>query len=70
MQEIIVAILAFLAIQFLLVTLIVFAKHKLRPGGDITIRINEKKELCVPSGNKLLPTLTNQGIFISSACGI
>ena len=69
MNEIITAILCFLAIQLVLVTLIVFAKKTLLPGGNVTIKINDEKELQVEPSGKLLTTLTDQGIFISSACG-
>ncbi|MCI5167693.1 MAG: NADH:ubiquinone reductase (Na(+)-transporting) subunit F, partial [Candidatus Electrothrix sp. GM3_4] len=50
MLEIIAAVLTFLALQFLLVTLIVLAKKKLLPDGEVTIEINEKKELQVKPG--------------------
>ena len=70
MNEIITAIICFLGIQLVLVTLIVLAKKTLLPGGDITIRVNDgAKELTVEPGGKLLTTLTDQSIFISSACG-
>lgn len=69
MNEIITAILCFLGIQLILVTLIVLAKKTLLPSGDISIRINNDKELTVAPGGKLLTTLTDQSIFISSACG-
>ncbi|MCI5227689.1 MAG: NADH:ubiquinone reductase (Na(+)-transporting) subunit F [Candidatus Electrothrix sp. AX2] len=69
MLEIITALLIFLALQLLLVTLIVLAKKKLQPGGEVTILINEQKELRVKPGNRLLTTLANENIFISSACG-
>lgn len=69
MQEIIAAVLTFLALQFLLVCLIVLAKKKLQPGGEVTIEINDKKELQVKPGSRLLTTLANEEIFLSSACG-
>ncbi|MCI5219788.1 MAG: hypothetical protein D3914_11535, partial [Candidatus Electrothrix sp. LOE2] len=58
MLEIIAAVLTFLALQFLLVCLIVLAKKKLQPGGEITIEINDKKELQVKPGSRLLTTPT------------
>jgi Na+-transporting NADH:ubiquinone oxidoreductase subunit F len=69
MNEIITAIICFLAIQFILVSLIVLAKKTLRPGGEVAIMINNEKELKAEPGGKLLTTLADQGIFISSACG-
>ena len=69
MNEIIAGVTIFLAIQFILVTLIVLTKKSLLPDGDITITINEGKKLVVPPGGKLLTSLADQGIFLSSACG-
>ncbi|MDH4317868.1 MAG: NADH:ubiquinone reductase (Na(+)-transporting) subunit F [Desulfobulbaceae bacterium] len=69
MTEILTAIICFLAIQFILVACIVLAKRTLMPGGELTIMINGKKELKTKPGGKLLTTLADQGIFISSACG-
>lgn len=69
MHEILTAIICFLAIQLLLVSLIMLAKKTLRPGGEVAILINGEKKLKVESGGKLLTTLADQSIFISSACG-
>ncbi|WP_028578757.1 NADH:ubiquinone reductase (Na(+)-transporting) subunit F [Desulfogranum japonicum] len=69
MVEIIFAVLCFLSIQLVLVTLIVTAKKVLLPSGQITITVNGEKELEVQPGGKLLSTLAEQGIFLSSACG-
>ncbi len=69
MIEIMYAVLCFLSIQLVLVTLIVTAKKVLLPGGQVTITVNKSKELEVQPGGKLLTTLADQGIFLSSACG-
>lgn len=69
MDEIIGAVLFFLTIQLILVTLIVVAKRLLLPEGELTITVNEEKQLTVKPGGKLLTTLAEQGIFLSSACG-
>ena len=69
MNEIYFGILLFLTLQFILVTLIVIAKKTLLPDGDITLLINGEKEFSVPAGGKLLTTLANQGVILSSACG-
>ena len=67
---IIVAIVAFLAVTLVLVALLLFAKAKLTTSGDVTIDINDgKKVLTVAGGSTLLNTLTEQGIFLPSACG-
>ena len=69
MNEIVLGVSIFLSIQFVLVTLIVFTKKALLPDGDLTIEINENKELVTKPGGKLLTALADQGIFLSSACG-
>jgi len=69
MNEIIYAVTIFLAIQFILVTLIVVTKKTLLPDGDLAIIINDDKELTTKPGGKLLTMLADQGIFLSSACG-
>ncbi len=69
MDEIIGAVVCFLAIQLILVTLIVVAKRFLLPEGERTITVNDDKQLIVKPGGKLLTTLAEQGIFLSSACG-
>jgi Na+-transporting NADH:ubiquinone oxidoreductase subunit F len=69
MIEIIYAILAFLALQLVLVTLIVVAKKTLLPSGEITIDVNSTKQFKTRPGGKLLTTLADQGVILSSACG-
>ncbi|THB75833.1 MAG: NADH:ubiquinone reductase (Na(+)-transporting) subunit F [Desulfobulbaceae bacterium] len=69
MNEIIFGVSIFLAIQLVLVTLIVITKKSLLPDGDVTILVNDEKELTAQPGGKLLTSLADQGIFLSSACG-
>lgn len=69
MIEILYGVLCFLAIQMILVTLIVISKRTLLPEGEVTIEVNDSKKLQVKPGGKLLTTLSEQGIILSSACG-
>ncbi|GAB6194045.1 NADH:ubiquinone reductase (Na(+)-transporting) subunit F [Desulfocastanea catecholica] len=69
MTEIYYGVSCFLAIQFVLVTIIVIAKRTLLPSGEITININEEKTFQAKPGGKLLTTLSEKGIILSSACG-
>ncbi len=69
MNEIIYAVSIFLALQFILVTLIVVTKKSLLPDGDLAIIVNDDKELITKPGGKLLTALAEKGIFLSSACG-
>ncbi|WOT05976.1 NADH:ubiquinone reductase (Na(+)-transporting) subunit F [Shewanella youngdeokensis] len=61
----------FTAIVLVLVLVILFAKSKLVPSGDVTIGINddESKAIKTAAGGKLLGALAESGIFVSSACG-
>ncbi len=68
--SIIVAIAAFLVVTLILVALLLYAKAKLMPSGEVRIDINEgEKVLTVSPGSTLLSTLGNNGIFLPSACG-
>ncbi|MBN2663515.1 MAG: NADH:ubiquinone reductase (Na(+)-transporting) subunit F [Bacteroidales bacterium] len=59
----------FLIVILVLVAILLFAKSKLLPGGDVKLTINEDKELTVAAGSNLLNTLGSEKIFIPSACG-
>ena len=69
MNEIFFGVLCFLIIQLIMVTLIVLAKKTLVPSGDISILINDDKKITAEPGGKLLTTLAQQEIYLSSACG-
>jgi Na+-transporting NADH:ubiquinone oxidoreductase subunit F len=69
MAEILTAIISYLAIQFFLVGVIVAARKNLVPAGDVTILVNGEKKLAAKPGGKLLGSLAEHGIFLSSACG-
>jgi Na+-transporting NADH:ubiquinone oxidoreductase subunit F len=61
----------FTAVILLLVAVLLAAKRKLVAHGDVSILINEDpaKALKTPAGGTLLETLSNNKIFIPSACG-
>jgi len=71
MTEIGLGVLIFTGIILALVTLILMARARLIPAGEITININndEDKRLTVDPGGKLLNVLGKNDIFIPSACG-
>ena len=64
-------VIMFTVIIMALVAVILFARSKLVSTGKVTININESPDnnIQVDAGGKLLQTLANQGIFLSSACG-
>ena len=61
----------FTGIVLALVVLILLARARLVSSGDVHIDINDdlEKAIDVPAGGKLLTTLADKGIFVSSACG-
>ena len=59
----------FLIVTLLLVIILLSAKHYLVPGGKAKIDINGKKELEVNVGSSLLASLSEEKIFLASACG-
>ena len=66
---IISSIAIFLLVVLTLVSILLFAKAKLIPSGKVKISINGEKEIEVDGGSTLLNTLSNNGIFLPSACG-
>ena len=61
----------FTVVVMLLVSLILVARARLVSSGEVQIEINgdPDRTLTVPAGGKLLSTLADAGIFLSSACG-
>jgi len=66
--EIILGVGMFTAIVLALVSIILFARSRLVASGDVSIEINAERNITVPAGSKLLQTLANNEIFLSSAC--
>ncbi len=64
-----ITVVVFLMVVLLLVSVLLFAKAKLSPSGKIKITINGDTTLEVDGGDTLLSTLSNNGIFLPSACG-
>ncbi len=65
-----VSVIVFLLVTLLLVSILLYAKNKLTPSGDVTIDVNDgEKELVVEAGETLLSTLGANKIFLPSACG-
>jgi Na+-transporting NADH:ubiquinone oxidoreductase subunit F len=65
---ILTSIVVFFVVILLLVGLLLTAKAKLAPSGPVKLDINGS-EVEVESGSTLLSTLSNQKIFLPSACG-
>ena len=71
MIEIALGIVAFTLIVNMMIFVILFARTRLVSTGDVTVEINgdPEKTITVPAGGKLLQTLAEQDLFLSSACG-
>ncbi|MDR0728964.1 MAG: NADH:ubiquinone reductase (Na(+)-transporting) subunit F [Prevotellaceae bacterium] len=59
----------FLVVLLSLVAVLLYAKTKLLPQGDVQLTINDEKTLDVAPGATLLSTLGEHKIFLPSACG-
>ncbi len=68
-MEIITPILVCLSVVLTLTTILLLAKTFLVSSGKVKITINGDKTIEVDGGSTLLSTLSNQGIFLPSACG-
>jgi len=66
---IIITLIVFLTVVLILVAVLLFAKAKLAPSGLVKIQINGEKTLEVEAGSTLLTTLSEEKIFLPSACG-
>ena len=69
--EIILGIVSFTIIVNLMIFVILLARSRLVSTGNVTVEINgdPEKTISVPAGGKLLQTLAEQNLFLSSACG-
>jgi Na+-transporting NADH:ubiquinone oxidoreductase subunit F len=68
---VLLGVLMFTIIVLLLVIIILFARFKLVPSGNVKIEINSDpdKAIAVPIGDKLLNVLSDNHIYLPSACG-
>ncbi len=63
------SVVMFLMIMLGLVAVLLYARSKLVPTGPVKLTINEDKEIDVNAGSTLLTTLSEEGIYLPSACG-
>lgn len=63
------SVVMFLMIMLALVAVLLYARSRLVPTGPVKLTINEDKEIEVNAGSTLLTTLSEQGIYLPSACG-
>ena len=65
---VLISVAVFVLVMIMLVVVLLYARQKLTPQGDVTLKINDR-ELVVSPGSNLLSTLSGNGIFLPSACG-
>lgn len=65
---ILISIAVVLLVILLLVLLLLYARRKLTPQGEVTLKINDK-EMQVSPGTTVLSTLSDADIYLPSACG-
>ena len=70
-NEIFLGVGMFTSVIMVLVFVILYARKQMVSTGEVTIEINgdPEKTIVAPAGGKLLNTLADAGIFLSSACG-
>ena len=66
---ILISVAVALGIILLLVVVLLWVRNKLTPKGNVSITINDDKQLEVQPGNSLMATLADQQVFLPSACG-
>ena len=64
-----VGVAIFLIITLMLVAILLVAKKYLVHSGNVEIDINNNKKITTASGKTLLATMSENGVFLSSACG-
>lgn len=62
-------IVVFLIVILALVGILLYAKKKLTPQGEVVIKINGEHEVKTEPGSSLLSTLSAEKVFLPSACG-
>lgn len=67
-NTILYSIIVFLLVILSLISILLYARDKLSPKGQVNLHINDR-ELTVSPGSNLLSTLSSNGIFLPSACG-
>lgn len=70
MTIVVSSVAVFIVVVLLLVAILLYARYRLIPSGNVVIDINSgEHEVSVPMGGSLLSSLSNSGVFLPSACG-
>ena len=66
---ILVSILVFFVVILTLVSILLYAKSRLTPSGEVNLNINGERDISVKPGSTILSTLSDNKIYLPSACG-
>ena len=69
LQQIVFGVTVFTCVVLALAVLILLARSRLVPSGDVHLNVNDERDLAVPAGGKLLGALAANELFVPSACG-
>jgi len=69
MMQIVLTMVTLTTIVVVLAGIVLLARRLLVPSGDVSILVNDSRNLVVPAGDKLLWTLAGQGVYLPAACG-
>lgn len=67
--EIIISIVLFTIVVSGLGVLVLLARARLVPQGQVTVNVNDTRDIAMDPGGKLLVALGNSNLFLASACG-
>ena len=67
--EVIISVLLFTLIVSGLGVLVLLARSRLVPQGQVTVTVNENRDVALDPGGKLLVALGQNDLFLASACG-
>lgn len=67
--QIVASVIAFTVVVLVIIAALLLAEKKLVAQGELTINVNGEKDVTTTAGGTLLGTLSNQKIFLPSACG-
>ncbi len=66
---ILMSILVIFIVILTLVSILIYAKSRLTPSGEVTLTINDKRTINTKPGSTVLNTLSDNKIYLPSACG-
>jgi Na+-transporting NADH:ubiquinone oxidoreductase subunit F len=69
MLQVVAAMAVFTTVVLLLAIAVLLVRQRLVPERQVTISLNQQRELQVASGDRLLWTLADHGVYLPAACG-